>query len=119
MRTEKLYLSDISEAADAIQRFLADTDYDRFMPNDLVRSAVLHKLTIIGEAAAHISKELRARYPDIPWSDIVGLRNIAVHAYFGVDWFTVWVTATNEVPILQQQIAEILRNEFPDAPTTP
>ena len=54
MRREKLYLTDIVEAADAIQLFLRDVSQDAFLQNDLVRSAVLQKLTIIGEAAARL-----------------------------------------------------------------
>ena len=110
MRREKLYLNDIVEAADAIQLFLRDVSQDAFLQNDLIWSAVLQKLTIIGEAVARLPSELRAHHPDIEWSDIVGFRNIAVHAYFSVDWSIVWVTATQEVPILKQQTSNILFN---------
>ena len=61
MRSEQLYLTDIVEAADAIARFLDGVDGDTFMGNDLIQSAVLQKLLIIGEAAAHISPEFQAR----------------------------------------------------------
>lgn len=52
MRREKLYLADIVEAADAVATFLAGVERDRFVHDDLLRSAVLQKLSIIGEAAA-------------------------------------------------------------------
>jgi uncharacterized protein with HEPN domain len=113
IRTEKLFLNDIVEAADAIQLFISDVERDRFMLDDRTRSAVLYKMTIIGEAAGRVSREFRARYPAVEWSDIIGLRNIAVHAYFGVDWHTIWVTATNDVPLLRKQIADILAREYP------
>lgn len=80
MRSDKLYLSDIVQAADSIARFVAGMDEERFVDDDLVCSAVLHKLTINGEAAARVSSELRQSYPEIPWADVVGFRNIAVHA---------------------------------------
>jgi len=112
MRREKLYLTDIVEAADAIQLFLRDVSQDAFLQNDLVRSAVLQKLTIIGEAAARLPSELHTRYPDIEWPDIIGFRNIAVHAYFSVDWSIVWVTATQDVPTLKRQIGDILSSEY-------
>jgi uncharacterized protein with HEPN domain len=79
--------------------------------DDLVRSAILHKLTVIGEAAVRVSAELKARHPEVPWGDIVGFRNIAVHAYFSVDWGIVWVTATEEVPQLESQVRAILASE--------
>jgi uncharacterized protein with HEPN domain len=52
----------------------------------MMRSAVLQKLAIIGEAASRVSKDLRSRYDEVPWARIVAFRNILVHAYFGVDW---------------------------------
>ncbi|HEX8282446.1 MAG TPA: DUF86 domain-containing protein [Pyrinomonadaceae bacterium] len=112
MRRDELYLSDIVEAADSIASFLSGRGRDAFLSDDLLRSAVLHKLTIIGEAAARVSAELRDRHPEIEWADIVGFRNIAVHAYFVVDWSIVWVTATQDAPELRRQAAEILSSEF-------
>ena len=113
MRHDKLYLRDIVEAADAVARFTEATSQDEFVANDLVRSAVLQKLTILGEAAARLSPDLRARYPRVEWGDIVAFRNMAVHAYFGVRWETVWAAATEDTPVLRGQVAEILRKEFP------
>jgi uncharacterized protein with HEPN domain len=82
MRREELYLSNIVEAADVIAAFVSGCSRDDFLRDDLLRSAVLHKLTIIGEAAARLGLDFRERHPQIEWSDIVGFRNIAVHAYF-------------------------------------
>jgi uncharacterized protein with HEPN domain len=114
MRREELYLTDIIEAADAIHGFLQKTERSEFLENDLVRSAVLQKLLIIGEAAARLPKEFRDGHAGIPWSDIVAFRNIAVHAYFSVDWKIVWVAATKDVPELRHIVAEILASEYPD-----
>jgi uncharacterized protein with HEPN domain len=69
-------------------------------------------LAIIGEAAAHLSSDFRDRPPGIEWSDIVAFRNIAVHAYFAIEWPIVWVAATQDAPELQSRIAEILKNEY-------
>jgi uncharacterized protein with HEPN domain len=112
MRRDELYLSDIVEAADSIASFLSGRGRDSFLQDDLLRSAVLHKLTVIGEAAARVSADLRERHPEIQWPDIVGFRNIAVHAYFVVDWSIVWVTATQDAPELRRQVLEILADEF-------
>jgi uncharacterized protein with HEPN domain len=118
MRHEKLYLTDIIEAADAIQQFLAGVEHDVFLRDDRTRSAVLHKLTIIGEAAAQLPREFWSRHPEIEWADIVGFRNIAIHAYFAVEWPIVWVTATQDVPALRVLVAAILAQEYPDAITS-
>ncbi|MEO5887552.1 MAG: DUF86 domain-containing protein [Anaerolineales bacterium] len=114
MRPEKLYLTDIVEAAQSIERFLAGADFNEFEQNEMMNSAVLQKLTIIGEAAAHLPKEFTTRFPEIPWIDIIGFRNIAVHAYFAIRWDIVWVAATEEVPILREKAEKILQQEFQD-----
>ena len=68
MRRDDLSLNDIIEAADHIATFLVQTDFEGFRQSELVRSAVVQKLAIIGEAAARISNELTGRYPQIPWT---------------------------------------------------
>ncbi len=111
MRHEELYLADIIEAADAIAGFIHDVTREEFIGNDLVRSAVLQKLLIIGEVAAHLSKEFKRQYAEIPWADIVAFRNIAIHAYFSVNWGIVWIAATKDAPALRQMVANILPSQ--------
>lgn len=107
MRHEILYLKDIIESADAIDSFVLGIERNSFAGNDLVRSAVLQKLIVIGEAAAHLPKDFREHHSDVEWRDIIAFRNIAVHAYFSVDWDIVWVTAKRDVPELRIQVTEI------------
>jgi uncharacterized protein with HEPN domain len=114
MRPEKLYLTDIVEAAEAISRFVMGETYYEFEQNEMMNSAVLQKLTIIGEAVSRLPKEFTNRFPEIPWVDIIGFRNIAVHEYFAIRWDIAWVAATEEVPVLKEQVEKILREEFTD-----
>ncbi len=110
MRHDKLYLMDIIEAADAISRFLQNISEDEFLTDELRQSAVLQKLMIVGESAARLSPEFKARHPGIEWRDIIAFRNIAVHAYFIVNWRIVWYTAIHDAPLLRKQIAAILES---------
>lgn len=109
MRRDIQYLEDILAAADQIASFLAGTDRSRLEQDSLLRSAVMHQLTVIGEAAARIGSDLRQQHPVVPWTDIAGMRNRLVHAYFAVDWDVVWVAATQEVPDLAEQVERILQ----------
>jgi uncharacterized protein with HEPN domain len=84
MRREELYLTDILEAADAIQRFIQGIEREDFFGDELRQSAVLQKLILIGEAAARLPEEFIKRHPEVEWADIVAFRNIAVHEYFAV-----------------------------------
>ncbi|MCX7790403.1 MAG: DUF86 domain-containing protein [Chloroflexaceae bacterium] len=100
MRPERLYLTDIVDAADAVARFLRGVDESAIMQDELRQSAVLQKLIVMEEAAARLPCAFCETHSEIPWPDIVAFRNIAVHEYFAVDWRIVWVTATQEVPLL-------------------
>ena len=111
MRRELLYLKDIVEAAKAIQTFLDNVARDNFLENDLLGSAVLQKLMVIGEAAARLSNDFRNQHSEIDWPDIVAFRNIAVHAYFSTDWQIVWITATLDVPALKRDVLTIFVGE--------
>ena len=114
MRHEKLYLTDIVEAARAIEKFIKGEDFNEFEQNEMLNSAVLQKLTIIGEAASKLPKGFTKRFPEIPWKDIIGFRTIAVHEYFAINWEIVWVAATEEAPTLRKQVQKILKAEFKD-----
>jgi uncharacterized protein with HEPN domain len=113
LRREELYLADIVEAADAVAGFVSGVAQKEFTANDLLQSAVLQKLTIIGEAAARLSQAFRERHPEVEWRDVIAFRNIAVHSYFSMQWSIVWVTATEDAPAIRNQISRILQAEYP------
>lgn len=85
-----------------------------FLGNKVLQSAVLHQLTIIGEAAACIPAAIRQKYPHVPWSRIVRFRNVVVHAYFTLDLNIIWETATVHAPALRQDVEAILTAEDPN-----
>jgi uncharacterized protein with HEPN domain len=114
MRPDQQLLHDIHEAAVAVDFHTVGLNVDLFSSVRVVRSAALHELTVIGEAAARLSPELRNAYPDVPWSDIIGFRHIIVHGYFGLNWERVCNTIVDDIPILRDQIAAILAAEFPE-----
>lgn len=114
MRPERLYLQDMVEAADNIAFHIAGRSRAQFLGDRTARAAVLHELTVIGEATARLPVEFRGRHPEVPWSKIVAFRNLLVHEYFGLDWPIVWDTATTLVPVLREQVASVLSAEFPE-----
>jgi uncharacterized protein with HEPN domain len=77
----------------------------------MVRSAIVQKLGVIGEAASRVSDELKDRHAEVLWPKVVAFRNILIHAYFGIDWEIMWLAASEESPVLRDQIAGIL-DEF-------
>lgn len=113
MRLERLFLQDIVDAGASLERFLAGVALEEFLYDDLLRSAVLQKLVVIGEASGRVSAELRMRAADIPWTDAIGFRNFVVHAYFALDWEIVWITATQRAPTFVRQVRELMRQGIP------
>jgi len=115
MQHEELYLTDIVSAADAMARFIAGMTEGVFVASDIVRSAVMYKLIVIGEAAASLPDSFRVRHPQVPWVDVAAFRNKAVHHCFGTDWRTVWEVAVRDVPSLRALVVDILAAEFPSS----
>ena len=69
---------------------------------------VVYHLQIIGEAARSMSQALRAAHPELPWTDVIAMRHLLVHEYFGIDLEEVWSTAVNDLPLLRPKVAAIL-----------
>ena len=111
MRRDQQRLTDIVEALDWIARAIAGRTEADFLGDETLCYAVAQKLPIVGEAVARLSPEVTTRYNSVPWPDIVGLRNILVHEYFGIHWPLVWQTATDHAPALGAQVAAMIHAE--------
>ncbi len=107
-RSYRLYVNDILESINRIDNYTADFGYDDFIKNDLVRDAVLRNLEVIGEAAKSIPDDVREEYSDVPWKRIIGLRNIVIHEYFGVDFENIWKIIKENIPEVKPYIERIL-----------
>ena len=109
-RNIKLFLQDISNSIDKIQKYISGLSFDSFKENDLVIDAVLRNLEVIGEAARNIPEDFRSRYSMIPWKRIVAFRNVVIHEYFGVDLEIVWTIVKENLPELKEKIELILNS---------
>lgn len=74
-----------------------------------MRFASIKQIEIIGEAANQITVETKDKFSEIEWKQIVGLRNILVHEYFGVDNSLIWQIVITDIPLLKERIIEILK----------
>jgi len=83
MARDEVYVRHIVDAIEAITSFLAAMDYGRFTEDLRTQSAVVRQIEIIGEAASRLSNDFRSRHDDVPWRDIIGMRNKLIHEYFG------------------------------------
>jgi uncharacterized protein with HEPN domain len=94
---------------------LSATTEERFLADEVLPAAVLHHLTVIGEAINRLSPELRKRNPAVPWQQIVAVRHRIVHAYFDLDWQILWNVAVGDIPQVREQVSRILESEFQES----
>ena len=107
MRDDRERLLDIKEAIENVQKY-ASRGREAFRNDELIQIWILHHIQILGEAAARLSDEFQERHSDIPWFKIIGMRNILVHDYFGIDIEAVWSVVENDLPVLYDQIGRLL-----------
>ncbi len=107
-RDETIYLQHILDAIAKAEDYLQDVDEASFLTHSLVQDGVIRQIEIIGEATKRLSNELRQQYAHVPWEDLAGMHDKLIHDYFGVDLDKVWLTAIEDLPALQIEVAKIL-----------
>lgn len=111
-QTEALYLRDIIDAIDKIISYVNEMSYDDFCNDFKTIDAVVRNYEIIGEAAKNVSVAIRNKYLEIPWKEMIGMRNKIIHEYFGVDMDIVWETTQKVLPNLKLELERIYNKEF-------
>jgi len=103
-----IYLKDIIESAEFIQSYILGISEGEFYQSSEKQDAILHRIQIIGEATKHIPDTFREKHATVPWRVIAGMRDIIVHEYFGITQSMIWKLAVEDIPMLKEQIEEIL-----------
>jgi uncharacterized protein with HEPN domain len=101
-------VQDILEAIDKIQRYVSEVDFVTFASKEELLDAVIHNFTVIGEAANHIPPEITTRHQEIPWRQMIDLRNFSVHAYWNLHPSVIWDTIQNDLPPLIKPLRNLL-----------
>lgn len=109
MRDYKLYLDDILQAIEKIEKYTEGLTAEKLKKEDLVVDGVVRNLEIIGEAAKNIPQDLKKKYSDIEWKKIAGLRDILAHEYFGIDLVILWDIIKNKLPELKTKVTRLLK----------
>ena len=87
------YLDDILDAVEKIEIFTRGMSYEEFSRDDKTVYAVTRALEVIGEAAKCIPRSVRENYPGNPWTEMAGMRDKLIHAYFGINRAIIWISA--------------------------
>ena len=107
MRRDNERLIDIRDAARAARRFVKGKKAADVVTDELLAAALIQKITIIGEAAGRVSGERQAELPQLPWREMIGMRNLVTHDYWQVDPAILWRTITRDLPKLLKQLDAI------------
>lgn len=102
------YLNDILESISNIREFVVGMNYENFLRDKKTSLAVIRSLEIIGEAVKNIPESLRENYKEMPWQEIIGMRNKITHEYFGVDLDIVWQSIQEDLDSLENAVKKIL-----------
>jgi uncharacterized protein with HEPN domain len=101
-------VQDILDAIAKIQRYVSVVDFDAFENDEEIMDAVVYNLTVIGEAANHTPDEIQKLHPEIPWRQMIDLRNFTVHAYWNLRPSVIWDTIQNDLPPLVQLLINLM-----------
>lgn len=107
MPRDDALITDMLVAARKIVKFAGSRTLDEFAHSDEAQSAVLWQIGIIGEAARKVSEPFKAQHPEIPWREMVGMRNRLVHDYSRIDLAQVWETILKSIPNLIRQLEKL------------
>ena len=108
MKSDLVYLHHILDSIAQIDEYLSGKSFAAFKRDSLLQDGVIRQLSILGEAAKRISDALQRSYPAVPWADLIGMRNILIHDYVDVDVGEVWKTVHDDLPLLREQVRQIL-----------
>ncbi|MDD5396666.1 MAG: DUF86 domain-containing protein [Candidatus Moranbacteria bacterium] len=107
-RNPKLFLTDIFESIELIEKYTKGLSYNKFLENNEVQDAVMRRIEIIGEATKNVPLKIRKEYPEIPWRQMAGMRDMLAHEYFGIVMKRIWDTTQKDLPKLKKQILKII-----------
>ena len=102
------YIRDMLENAEKALRFVKGMSFEEFAEDERTIYAVIRAIEVIGEATRNIPKDLRDTYSEIPWREAAGTRDKLIHEYFGVNLPVVWRTVHEDLPILVNQLKNVL-----------
>ena len=106
-RSSKLYIDDIVRSIGRIEKYAHGLSFDQFSKDEKTIDAIIRNLEIIGEAARNIPQSVREKNRNMPWKEMVGMRNKVIHEYFGVDPEILWQTVRSDMPVLKEKMKKL------------
>jgi uncharacterized protein with HEPN domain len=111
LRDDFIRVRHMLDAAKEAISFVDNKTRDDLENNRMLALSIVKSIEIVGEAASKVTKGSREAHPEIPWTDIVAMRNRLIHAYFNIDLDRVWDTVTDDLPSLAALLEGVVRSE--------
>jgi uncharacterized protein with HEPN domain len=111
MDRDQAYLIDILKAAELALAYVEGVSEEKFINDTQLQDSVIRRIEILGEAARRISPQTHMAYPNIPWSEMIGMRNLMIHDYDDVDIHIVWQTVQQDLPRLIAEIKALVSTQ--------
>jgi len=108
---DRVFVGQMVEAASAAIEFTEGLHKETLLEDRLVAFAVVRAIQLVGQAARVVSEDVKAANPDIPWHQMIGMRNVVVHDYADVDLTLVWKTVRDDLPGLVQRLTRLLAQD--------
>jgi len=109
-KTDLVYLKHMLDAIMQIEEYLEDVSSENFLGVKLTQDGVIRQLEILGEASNQISDSTKQAHPQVPWGQIIGLRNRLIHAYFSINLWMIWEITEIDLPPLKTAVTQIIHN---------
>lgn len=106
----KILLLDVLDSIESIEKYTENIAKNKFFDTPQIQDAVVRRIEVIGEAVKGLPISFRNKHSDVPWKKIAGTRDTLIHDYSGVDIDLVWEIVEKSIPILKNQISELLKN---------
>lgn len=110
MQRDREYLIDILEAAKIATSYIHGKSKEDFLDDLQCQDAVIRRLEVIGEAARRVSKETQTHLANLPWNEMVSMRNVMIHEYDDIDVEIIWETVQNDLPPIINSLQKILKS---------
>lgn len=107
-----VFIGHIIDSIDLIEQHAHNLTTDTFKKNIGMQDAIIRRLMIIGEAVKNIPTAFKTKYPEIPWKQMAGMRDVLVHEYFDVDLSLTWMVVKQEIPSIKAKLQKLLSDEL-------
>ena len=104
-RNSDLLIQDILESIGKIERYTDNLTYDDLTKDEKTIDAIIRNFAVIGEAANRIPDDYKAKFQEVEWRKIIGLRNRVIHDYFGIDLEIIWFIIKNDIQLFKEQLS--------------